>query len=274
MNGKVFNKLNLTGPKLSGNPCMLLTSAIVTKRETYEECGFDESQLAIIPINQGEKVSCENFAEVERDDEFFRFCFMNDTTTIEAMDATISTIRDVFINGLWFNSNKNIFYLPIHVVKELPNLGALHADDCNIKQISNANFKGLSKLRRLSLEHNQIQTVLIGTFDNSTSLEFISLGKKVFFLFTIQQKENDEHFYNASAGSSDMFRIRKFSQPLSKNLTAKLCAKYKKPKISLKTSNITNTSFKKLTAKGFKKKTIKRTEKNPSNCFVFLKITQ
>jgi Leucine-rich repeat (LRR) protein len=184
MNKKVFYKLiQLNVLLLENNYCIDEAFRGVTqlrslKRKVNEECGYDESQPTTLPMNQLEDVLCENFAEIERD-EFFQICLLNDTTTIESMNATISTERDGFIKGLWFNSNKNIFYLPIHVVQKFPNLAIFHADDCNVKQISSANFKGLSKLKRLSLEHNQIQTMMIDTFNDLVNLEFLSLGKKI-----------------------------------------------------------------------------------------------
>jgi hypothetical protein len=186
MNGKVFNELNqLKYVQLDENVCIdgyfsEETQLSSLKQKVDKKCGFDEPQLTNITIDKLKEVLCEQFAEIERDDEFFQFCFMNDTTTIEAMNATISTKRDDFIKGLWFNSNKNIFYLPIQVVEQFSNLAIIQADDCNVKQISNANFKKLSKLRWLSLEHNQIQTVETDTFNDLAHLEFLSLGKNFF----------------------------------------------------------------------------------------------
>lgn len=106
-------------------------------------------------------------------------CWMRTTTSINEPDVTIST-KDESVHGLVLYYNKKIFHLPIQVDETFPNLLAYTAHDCgNIKQVSKKHFRGLTKLKFLSLEENQIELIMSETFDELTSLEVLRLGMKI-----------------------------------------------------------------------------------------------
>jgi Leucine-rich repeat (LRR) protein len=76
--------------------------------------------------------------------------------------------------------NVKILYLPVKTSEVFPNLLSYQAAMCGIKAISRENFFGLSQLKQLSLYNNSIETIPNNVFEGLTSLEMLSLCKKIF----------------------------------------------------------------------------------------------
>lgn len=85
-------------------------------------------------------------------------------------DFTILTEKNSTVKNLRLVDNKNIEFLPIKVSEIFPNLLQYSSENCLIKTISYANFKGLFKLKVLNLAHNQIERLETGFFDDFNNL--------------------------------------------------------------------------------------------------------
>lgn len=81
--------------------------------------------------------------------------------------------------------NKIIQFLPEHVAEEFPNLLSYDANNCLIKAVSKKISIARGKWFLLSLGSNQIEQIASNTFEDLTSLEFLSLSKKFFFPFLL-----------------------------------------------------------------------------------------
>lgn len=96
---------------------------------------------------------------------------------------SINAPRDIFssqydgsIEAFTFESNKNVFYLPIMVGEKFPKLLSYYAR-CSIKELFRENFMGLNQLQGLRLDYNQIEKISSDTFVDLTSLRMIRLSK-------------------------------------------------------------------------------------------------
>lgn len=124
---------------------------------------------------EGKQISCER---IENYDWFRRFpngkiCYL-ENTLIDSNKFTISPRRNEPM-ALKLELNKKAFYLPINLQNTFPQLKLYYASDCSIKALHKDNFKNLKKLIMLNLSFNQIQRIDSDTFDDLTSLEFLSL---------------------------------------------------------------------------------------------------
>ena len=121
-----------------------------------------------------DQVSCEKIGHYDFGLGSWKTCYMDKTTEINSADTTIAS-RDESVEGLYFYNNKNIKFLPIEVSEKFPNLLGLGARDCSLTTISKANFKGLSKLRYLSLAQNRIEKIRSDVFEDLVALEHLYL---------------------------------------------------------------------------------------------------
>ncbi|CRL08203.1 CLUMA_CG020936, isoform A [Clunio marinus] len=80
------------------------------------------------------------------------------------------------IEGLNFNRNTNMKYLPVEIAEVFPNLLEISAKDSYLESISNNNFKGLHKLKNLFLESNDLKIIESQTFEGLFSLEELDLS--------------------------------------------------------------------------------------------------
>jgi Leucine-rich repeat (LRR) protein len=131
--------------------------------------------LAINSVTDAKTVQCESVSS-----EYFvtKTCFMDKTTMIDENNETIST-EDESIGALSFVGNRNIFYLPIKVAENLPNLLVYAANRCSVIDVSKDHFKGLSKLKYLWLSHNQIEKIPSRTFEDLPDLEKLWLSELI-----------------------------------------------------------------------------------------------
>lgn len=100
------------------------------------------------------------------------------STAIDSKDFMITTGRDESVGGFWSWGHKQLEYLPKNIGEQFPNLLDLTAGQCYIKEVSKKNFKGLSKLRGLTLNNNQIEVINDDTFEHIPTIEIIWLCKQ------------------------------------------------------------------------------------------------
>lgn len=81
------------------------------------------------------------------------------------------------IDGLYFNENKKIEYLPVEVYRSFPNLGHYWANNCSIKEIFRKNFEKLYNIDFIRLIGNQIEKIPSDTFADLSLLRAIALSK-------------------------------------------------------------------------------------------------
>lgn len=132
--------------------------------------------LKIFTFIKAKEIVCEsvyvgNWSSVNKT---LKTCGLKGTTSINKKDVTISN-HDDSVQGMTFSTNKHINFLPVRVYQNFPNLIAYGAENCSIKDVSNDNFKGLTKLRALTLSFNQIKTVPFDTFEDLEGLERLVL---------------------------------------------------------------------------------------------------
>lgn len=123
------------------------------------------------------QISCEEIKNIKwKKLEPQKTCLMN-TTTIDKKDLEMSSMVDETVTGMGLQGNKNIFYLPVLVSENFPNLVAFSAGGCSVASIFKDNFKNLKKLKLLHLEKNQIETLPSNAFEDLKQLETLHLGR-------------------------------------------------------------------------------------------------
>ena len=100
--------------------------------------------------------------------------------SINSTGISIAPPRDENMKKIIFDYNKKVFYLPEKVREVYPNLEIYTAGGCSIIAISKNNFEGLTHLKELNLEFNNIQRIPNEVFKDLLSLESIFLGEKYF----------------------------------------------------------------------------------------------
>lgn len=133
--------------------------------------------------NEAKEVPCEKFEDFN---EIIsqKTCIMNKATTIDTKGTKISSARDEAVEGLKLSANTKINFLPEEVAENFQNLWFYSAVGCSVKEISKTNFRHLSKLRVLELDHNQIERIDSDTFDDLVLLQYLALGKS--FLIAVR----------------------------------------------------------------------------------------
>lgn len=96
-----------------------------------------------------------------------------DSTVIDSPDFLITSDRDETVEGFSAYKNSKFEHLPINIGEKFPNLIALQVYNCSVKRISKDSFKGLSKLRRLYIYHNQIEQIDDDVFEHIPAVEEI-----------------------------------------------------------------------------------------------------
>jgi hypothetical protein len=134
--------------------------------------------IAFLREVEGTEIACESVR-----DGFWggivtelKICIIDEATTIEARDATFSA-SDEPVNSLNFSGNKKIRFLPILVADKYPDLLLYDASGCSLKEVTKQNFEGLSKLKALFLNKNEIEKINSDTFEDLLDLEDFYLGE-------------------------------------------------------------------------------------------------
>lgn len=125
---------------------------------------------------RAQQISCENIQPMTSYVGEHQSCSMKDYTAINAPNCTLSAQRNELVEGLNFDGNKKISYLPLNVYKNFPNLLVMSADSCFIIVIIKDNFKNLEKLEELWLYGNLIERIESNTFEDLKNLEWLNLG--------------------------------------------------------------------------------------------------
>lgn len=126
------------------------------------------------------KVSCESVSgqSLMAGHSTQSTCFMTRVTIIDSQGFRIASTTDEAIEGLEFEFNRKVSFLPVYIHEAFPNLVTFSAPSCSLKAISKENFKNLSKLKLLVLNDNQIEIIQNDVFKDLTSLEKLNLGEK------------------------------------------------------------------------------------------------
>lgn len=130
-----------------------------------KSCGYEESVYV--------EVACEKYPILRNQD----YCLMTERTAINSTNFIIADMKDEEIEGIVFESNTNIEYLPYKIYMQFPNLDFYNAERCSIQQISKENFEKLSRLRSIVLSHNKIQKISGNTFKGLGNLLYVDLGE-------------------------------------------------------------------------------------------------
>jgi Leucine-rich repeat (LRR) protein len=131
-------------------------------------------------ILEAKEISCESVLELDLwvTGKTVKSCQIEEATVINTQDVTIAS-SDKSITGLYMSENKKIVLLPVRVDEVFPNLLAYSAERCSIKEISKENFAGLTNLKQLVLNHNQIERIISDTFEDLASLQLLFLSNFV-----------------------------------------------------------------------------------------------
>lgn len=130
-----------------------------------KNCGFDERDTV--------EIACERF----NNDIVVEFCDMTEKTIINSTNFIIADLRDEDIEGIRFDGNKRVEYLPYKTYMQLPNLVYFTASGCSLKQIIRENFEKLSRLKFLDFSFNQIQKISGNTFSGLTDIDSVELSE-------------------------------------------------------------------------------------------------
>lgn len=128
-------------------------------------CGFDEYDSI--------EVLCERYLS----HNYFDYCVMSGRTAINSTNFVIGDLKFEDVEGIIFENNKDIEYLPYKIYMQLPNLIFYNASRCSIKQVSKENFEILNRLKFIELQLNQIQKISGNTFKGLRSLRHINLSR-------------------------------------------------------------------------------------------------
>lgn len=176
MNGQVFaNLVNLKTIFLTQNGCINKFFIGDEARKTAIEkistsCGFDEFD--------SKGVVCERFEDYVNDVGIpIDSCLMVEKTAINASNFVIADLKDDEIEGIVFEGNLRIEFLPYKIYMQFSNLDIYMAGRCSIKQISKENFENLHRLKHIDLSFNQIQKISTDTFKQLGNLMHISLSE-------------------------------------------------------------------------------------------------
>lgn len=102
-------------------------------------------------------------------------CLMNRSTTIDFNNTRVDDDSEARV--LYLSENKNIFYLPVDLYKNLPTVMIIDGSSCSIKTLGPENLRNLKFLKILSMSSNQLESIPKGTFKGLISLKLISLCK-------------------------------------------------------------------------------------------------
>lgn len=105
-------------------------------------------------------------------------CFLALKSPANSPNSSISSRNDPVVGEMFIRGNKFVFYLPQNTNEIFPNLLGYSVTSCNVKEISNENFSGLTKLKGLYLWGNRIEKIASDTFQGLVKLEALHLGMK------------------------------------------------------------------------------------------------
>lgn len=93
-----------------------------------------------------------------------------------AANFSLDIERNLKVKGFMANNNKNLEFLPVDVGEDFPNLLAYSASRCCLKGLVYSNFKGMTSLQHLDLQHNKIESIESKNFHDLKSLRYLKLS--------------------------------------------------------------------------------------------------
>jgi Leucine-rich repeat (LRR) protein len=104
------------------------------------------------------------------------------------------------LEELNLGSNRTLTRLRPGAFKNLSNLKRLHLDRCSLKVVDANTFEGLLSLEHLTLAHNDLEDIGVGTFDLMKHLKILNISKNhsllnnlsLFYNLTLNSKEAKE----------------------------------------------------------------------------------
>lgn len=117
------------------------------------------------------QISCENVGTVfwGRSVGTVKTSNMRATTKIDSERIKITPKGSM--QGLKFESNKQIKFLSVEVNETFQNLLGYSATDCSLSTIKKVNFEGLKQLKDLWLNKNEISSISSETFEDLFAFE-------------------------------------------------------------------------------------------------------
>lgn len=104
-------------------------------------------------------------------------CLVHENTVINIDDVSFLLTSDYTIDGINFNANKKIQFLPVKIFQSFPNLRGYFAGNLNVSKVSHKNLQRLAKLEVLYLNGNQIEKMKSDTFEGLLKLRIVNLGE-------------------------------------------------------------------------------------------------
>lgn len=120
-------------------------------------------------------------------------CLVNENVAISSDDVTFLLASDYSADGINFNANKKVKFLPVRIFQTFPNLQGYFAGGLNISEVSQKNLQRLAKLEVLYLNNNRIEKINSDSFEGLLKLRIVNLGKffverKTKFKYQVLQK--------------------------------------------------------------------------------------
>lgn len=116
---------------------------------------------------------------------------MNEKTAINSTSFVVADLKDVDVEGMIFEGNSNIEYLPSRLFLQFPNLLIYKAAECSVNEINKENFEELTRLKVIDLSFNRIRKISGNTFLELESLLFVNLSAILIWRCSFSFIEND-----------------------------------------------------------------------------------
>lgn len=146
--------------------------------------------IALAVTGNGEaskQVTCANFQQIKwnPDSPALTITCYADSVEIDSTGYSFSHQKNESVGAIFMAFNKKIRFLPENPAEVFPSIEAYDAGTCAIQALSKNNFKALSKMERIFLDNNEIETIDNDTFEDLFLLQFLYLRKYFFYLLSI-----------------------------------------------------------------------------------------
>lgn len=117
-----------------------------------------------------------NCRRIDRFKSVEKCCYLDSNKVIDVNNVTFGGNEIADVQGIYFEHNKKIRFLPVKVYKKFPNLVFYMASNTVIEEILAANFEKLSSLKILDLYDNKIEFIPDDCFQGLTKLYEMNLS--------------------------------------------------------------------------------------------------
>lgn len=104
-------------------------------------------------------------------------CLVHENTDINIDDVSFLLTSDYSVDGINFNANKKVKFLPVKIFQSFPNLRGYFAGNLNVSEVSHKNLQRLAKLEVLYINNNRIEKIKSDAFEGLLKLRIVNLGK-------------------------------------------------------------------------------------------------